>query len=85
VGLTSFAELAPWLCPNPSRPLGQAPDVAVAQAVVDEQEKLAGRGDAADVAAPPAGDPLVGGRDGVAAVVAGDGFDGSSVGSAAAV
>ena len=39
---------------------GEATDVAVAQAVIDEGEKFAGRGHFGDVAAPPLGDAPVG-------------------------
>ena len=36
--------------------VGEAADLAVAQAVVDERQKVTGGGDASDVAAPPVTD-----------------------------
>ena len=40
-GHTSFAELAPWLCPNRSARLPcKTADLAISQAVVDEAEEL---------------------------------------------
>ena len=48
---------------------GQAADLAVAQAVVDGDEELAGRGDALDLASAALGDPaVVRLHDGVAAL-----------------
>src|SRR5437879_2011809 len=60
---------------EPSRRLGEHADLAVAQAVVDEREKFAGGGDAADVATTLSRHPQVGGFDGGPAVIAGTGFD----------
>src|SRR5436305_3981215 len=58
------------------RLLGQAADVAVAQAVVDEGEQLAGGGDLGDVVAAPYGQPRLGGGE-RAEVDLLDGLDGS--------
>ena len=48
---------ASWPCPTSRRVGGEAADLAVAQAVVDEREEMTRRGDAPDVAAPPGADP----------------------------
>ena len=54
---------------------GQAADLAVAQAVKDEAQQFAGRGDAADVLAPPVGDSVMMHSDEGGAALADDGLD----------
>ena len=55
---------------------GEATDLAVAQAVVDEREEMTRRGDASDVAAPAGADAGLDRGDLRVADGAGDGFDG---------
>jgi hypothetical protein len=57
--------------------LGEAADLAVAQAVVDEGEKSAGGCHPPDLVAPPLTDASVVGPDHGVAVLAGDSLDGS--------
>ena len=56
-----IVELAAWSCPSSHAAVGlrEAADLAVAQAVVDEREDLAGDRDAGLVLAAPLGDALV--------------------------
>jgi hypothetical protein len=63
-------------CAGPSPRLLEAADAAIAHAVEDEGENLAGRGDAGDLGAAPLRDASVGGTDGAPTVVAGHGFGG---------
>lgn len=52
-----------WVLTRSRGPFGQRPDFAVAQAVVDVGEQLAGRGDHTDIEAPRGDDPgAVGGE-----------------------
>ena len=68
-------ELASGCAGGVSPRLGQAADLAVAQAVVDEGEKLAGAGDSADRLAPAVSDAMAQGGDWCGAVLAADSFD----------
>ncbi len=79
-------ELARWLRPLPS-PLGwsQAADLSVAQAPVDEGEKLAGRGHDTDLAATALGDAVVVNLELGAAPLPLDSLDGSPAHQAAAL
>ena len=65
-GVMTSIELASGCAGRVSPRLGQAADVAVAQAVVDEGEKFAGGGDPADGSAAPVGDSMVSTATGVA-------------------
>ena len=76
-GATALVELAPWLCPNlSSRRLGQATDLPVAKAVVDEAEKLSRRGYPGDHHSPASRHAGVGGSYRRSTVVTGNGLDG---------
>ena len=68
-------ELASGCAGRVSSRLGQATDVSVAQAVVDEGEKLACRGDPADGTASVLGDTVMERGDGGGATLAAHGLD----------
>ena len=85
-GAQSFASTTPtggscrsraasWPCPTSRCVSGEATDLAVAQAVVDEREEMTRRGDASDVATPPGADTGLDRGDLRVTHRAGDGFD----------
>ena len=67
---------ASWPCPTSRRVGGEATDLAVAQAVVDEREEMTRRGDTSDVAAPAGTDAGLHRGDLRVADRTGDRFDG---------